>query len=276
MVEIPLKFLLKVLSLTLMFPSNMKSPVSLLGRLAISASLSFLVVAHAAAVLVHAETMPAGLPAEFSKSAGNFFYLEGESGPGAATFSSAQQEDIARTLYRTSPVGSTSAENNFWSSAGVGSLNNQVASRGTPSVAAYTNISLYWSNVSLSITTGIYDVWVWGQPGFAGLAAGKTAAETTNTYSFYGGTTQAATDSATSIGSVTMSAATGDWGWKRIGQITITEGLDSFRLSTSTTNAAIAFDTVLLTAAVPEPSAIALGCFALGALLFQSGLRRKN
>lgn len=257
----------------LMFPSNMKSPASLLGRLIVSASFTFLVVAPASALLVHTETMPNGLPAEFSKSSGNFFYLEGESVQGAATFSSTQQEDIARTLYRTSPVGSDQAGNNFWTNAGNGAQNNQVASRGGPTVAAYTNISVYWADLSLSITPGVYDVWVWGQPGFAGIAAGKTAAETTNTYSFYGGTSQAATNTATSIGSVTMSAVAGDWGWKQIGQISITQGLDSFRLSISTTNASTSFDTVLLTAAVPEPSTVALA--ALGAIVLGVTVRRR-
>ena len=257
-----------------MFPSNMKSPASLLGRLAVSASLTFLVVAQASAVLVHTETMPNGLPAGFSKSSDNFFYLEGESVPSAATFSSAQQEDIERTLYRTSPVGSDQAANNYWTNGGVGTLNNQVATRGNPSVAAYTNISVYWADLSLSITPGVYDVWVWGQPGFSGIASGKTAAETTNTYSFFGGTSLAATNSATAIGSVTMSAFAGDWGWKQIGQISITQGLDSFRLSISTTNASTTFDTVLLTAAVPEPSTVALA--ALGALVLGVTVRRRR
>lgn len=221
--------------------------------------------AGAEAALIHINNMPS-TETTFNKDTNAFVYLEGESADRDTSDTFADPRDQSHTFFRNDANPSDS-----WS-AGTSYNNAKFGTRGSDT-GTYSNINAYWENLTgTNLPAGTYNVYVRAFP--------SANSNSTETFTFYAGTSRTNVDSASAVSGGTVTTGTAYKGterWYQVGTIDLTTAMNTFKLSTSTTNSTVRFDTVLLTGgpvSIPEPTTGMLALVSGAAMLTRRGRRK--
>ncbi len=208
---------------------------------AIIVTLSTITSLSTYATVVHNAGIPTGLDANF-KTSSTYIYLEAETSTQGASDTLASA-DVGHTFYRTS----VSPTDNWSSQSAYDSV--RYAVRGSDS-GSYSNVNVYWENITATLPAGSYDIYVRAFPSTNGTQTFTLSAADSIANLASGVTSTSLTTSTTYAGTAR---------WYRIGSVDLTAGTDSFGLTIGTSTSTVRFDSVLLVgpaAAVPEPSSL--------------------